>query len=212
VNTVTGPLFGYEWTLIGGHLALDLANTVTWRRDPDRRRDRIESPDHLADWLAIAAARHGADVRLRPSSLAGPTGAQVLDEVRRLREATAGTIECHVAGRPLPAQAMAVLRAADQRARAAASVAPVLPWRPQIAVRSATQVVDLLALRVSELCTRTDLSRLRRCEDPKCGWFFLDASRNRSRRWCDPADCGNRTRVRNHSRRQGPGSSGSMWA
>ena len=34
--------------------------------------------------------------------------------------------------------------------------------------------------------------------DPGCGWMFLDASRNHSRRWCDSRDCGNRARVRKH--------------
>jgi predicted RNA-binding Zn ribbon-like protein len=30
---------------------------------------------------------------------------------------------------------------------------------------------------------------------------YLDTTRNPSRRWCDPADCGNRARQRRHYRR-----------
>ncbi|MGW5559426.1 CGNR zinc finger domain-containing protein [Micromonospora sp. NPDC003944] len=34
-----------------------------------------------------------------------------------------------------------------------------------------------------------------------CGWLFLDSTRNHSRRWCDPLDCGNRARVRAYVQR-----------
>jgi CGNR zinc finger/Putative stress-induced transcription regulator len=41
-------------------------------------------------------------------------------------------------------------------------------------------------------------ARLRSCGNPLCRLVFLDQSRNRSRRWCDSAGCGNRNRVRRH--------------
>jgi predicted RNA-binding Zn ribbon-like protein len=41
-----------------------------------------------------------------------------------------------------------------------------------------------------------DWPRLKVCADPTCRWAFLDTSRNRSRRWCDMADCGNRAKNR----------------
>jgi len=31
---------------------------------------------------------------------------------------------------------------------------------------------------------------------PECGWLFVDATRNRSYRWCGPRECGNRDKVR----------------
>jgi predicted RNA-binding Zn ribbon-like protein len=43
--------------------------------------------------------------------------------------------------------------------------------------------------------------RLRRCENEGCRWAFVDASRNRSRRWCDPAICGNVSKVRAYRER-----------
>jgi len=36
----------------------------------------------------------------------------------------------------------------------------------------------------------------RACANPLCGWIYLDASRNRSRIWCDSTRCGNQQRVR----------------
>lgn len=49
-----------------------------------------------------------------------------------------------------------------------------------------------------ELLTSDLLHRIRRCGDEKCGWIYLDTSRNRSRKWCDMKDCGNRAKVKRH--------------
>jgi predicted RNA-binding Zn ribbon-like protein len=38
--------------------------------------------------------------------------------------------------------------------------------------------------------------RVKLCENPECRWAFYDASKNRRRRWCDPAECGNVFKVR----------------
>lgn len=39
-------------------------------------------------------------------------------------------------------------------------------------------------------------SRLKVCPADDCLWAFYDTSRNRSGRWCDMAECGNRAKVR----------------
>jgi predicted RNA-binding Zn ribbon-like protein len=44
--------------------------------------------------------------------------------------------------------------------------------------------------------------RMRTCADPTCGDVFVDASRNRSRRYCDPDTCGNRANVAAHRARR----------
>lgn len=46
--------------------------------------------------------------------------------------------------------------------------------------------------------TSPDGDRLRECAGVGCGWVFLDFSRNRSRRWCDMEDCGNRAKANRH--------------
>jgi predicted RNA-binding Zn ribbon-like protein len=45
-------------------------------------------------------------------------------------------------------------------------------------------------------------SRVRSCGAPDCPFLFYDASRNRSRRWCDMAQCGNRMKARRHHARR----------
>ena len=43
--------------------------------------------------------------------------------------------------------------------------------------------------------------RLKRCADESCRRVFYDATRSRTRRWCDSGTCGNRARVRRHRSR-----------
>jgi predicted RNA-binding Zn ribbon-like protein len=53
----------------------------------------------------------------------------------------------------------------------------------------------------AELLTSDELGRVRECAADNCAWLFLDRSKNRSRRWCDMAVCGNRDKVRRFRQR-----------
>jgi predicted RNA-binding Zn ribbon-like protein len=48
------------------------------------------------------------------------------------------------------------------------------------------------------LTSAEERGRIHKCESPTCDWLFLDASRNRSRRWCDMKSCGNRAKARRY--------------
>lgn len=48
------------------------------------------------------------------------------------------------------------------------------------------------------LLTSGDFDRLHACGGDDCEYLFLDATRNRSRQWCDTKVCGNLARVRRH--------------
>jgi len=64
---------------------------------------------------------------------------------------------------------------------------PQAPLADRIAAESAMAFVDLV---------RTDdLSRLGRCAAPDCDDTLVDLSRNRSKRYCDTGNCGNRQHV-----------------
>lgn len=59
-----------------------------------------------------------------------------------------------------------------------------------------------IAVSAADLLVGDELERVRLCAADDCGWLFLDESRNRSRRWCDMSDCGNRAKVRRYRARQ----------
>lgn len=49
---------------------------------------------------------------------------------------------------------------------------------------------------VIKLLTSPELKRIGMCKGEGCGWLYYDKSRNRSRKWCDMTDCGNRAKAR----------------
>lgn len=53
-----------------------------------------------------------------------------------------------------------------------------------------------VAQSAAELLTSGWVDRIGVCSSDSCRWLFIDESRNRSRRWCDMADCGTREKVR----------------
>ena len=197
MQTVRGPYAGVDWQLVGGDLALDLVNTVGYRPHPARTADHLPDLRHLADWLAVAAP----EVDLAPEDLESEPGENLLALVRSLREDAAALLTAHVHAEAVPQDALDGVRQAYEEALRQAELPPGLPLHHAVRVRSAPDVVNLLALAVGRLCSRDDLDRLRTCSDAACGWFFLDVSRNRSRRWCDPGLCGNRARVRTFAAR-----------
>ena len=52
----------------------------------------------------------------------------------------------------------------------------------------------LMLQSVAELLTGKELSLLKRC--PSCYWLFLDRSKNKSRKWCSMATCGDVSKVK----------------
>lgn len=180
------------WTpeLVGGHLAVDLVNTVSWRLDPARTVDRIAGPDELLRWL-------------RAADLVGPEWRPNTDDlpaVRRLREVVHGLLVSVVA-RSRPSQMLLdAMRRATVDARRHARPLPDLPLRWELAP---ADIARRLAVSAEELLSDgARLTALGRCADAGCGWFFLDTSRSHTRRWCSSADCGNRERARRHYARK----------
>jgi predicted RNA-binding Zn ribbon-like protein len=247
---------GYRWTSIGGHLALDLCNTMSWRLDPTRIKERLRTPDDLVDWFTTISGTGDRD-ELRRLAHARPKSAeQALVGVRALREATFRILAADLEQpqnkkqtdeNPEQPEQMDETRTDETRtdetrtdetrtdetrtddrqpeavvdnrsgteladvtlistawrdALALATTTSSLPWHWTIAPSEPERLPSVLALSVADLLHQPDRSGLRRCDGDGCGWLFLDTTRNHSRRWCDPLDCGNRARVRAYGRRQ----------
>jgi predicted RNA-binding Zn ribbon-like protein len=169
--------------LVGGHLLLDLINTVAWRLDDARRADRIADPEALSRWSAAAG-------------LGSPSAP--LDDWVELREAAYRVLQPVSVGTEPGRADLAELHRLLDRATAPAELIGVGPLRWQ-----AGDALVTVALAAWQLLDR-DLSRLRQCQDDACGWLFLDGTKNGSRRWCSSADCGNRARAKRHYRRLHP--------
>ncbi|WP_158888675.1 CGNR zinc finger domain-containing protein [Amycolatopsis anabasis] len=182
------------WLTIGGHVALDLCNTRAWRLDPARSIDRLHGWPDLLDWYATVCPDAA------PLGEQGKHAAE-LDRVRTLRDTTIAVLDAHLDGHDPGADQLGRILTEYRRFLRAATPEPGLPLRLHVTGTDAATLPPRLCAHVVNLLRDADLTRLRRCDGPGCGSFFLDPTRNRSRRWCDPDDCGNRHRVREYARR-----------
>lgn len=188
---------------IGGHLALELVNTVAWRLDPTRTVDRIVDPPALvrwARWIGLVDGAEGAG--LERGLLGDPAaGTRALGRVRRLREELHHVVQPLATGAEPSRRDVEALHRTLLGALGRARVASVMPLEWAADPTAPGGLEDGLALHAWRFLAREDPGRVRQCRDDGCGWLFLDRTRNGSRVWCSSADCGNRSRARRHYRR-----------
>ena len=133
-----GPHLGLGWQLIGGHLAADLVNTVTWRRDERRRSDKLLDSAHLADWFGAAAQAHDLPADSTSPALRDSRTDSQLGAVRGVSEGPAEVLTAQVDhGAASGGRAPAGRSGAWRRAVDAATMEPGLPLRHTLPVRVA---------------------------------------------------------------------------
>jgi predicted RNA-binding Zn ribbon-like protein len=190
--------------IVGGNLALDLVNTVSgWSNDPEEWVPDIAS---LLVWARTCgvldpreqseAARHAKD---------SPAAAErVLASVRELRLALWGVINSLEHRKPAEPGDLTVI---DEWRRRLALSEQIIVRRNNVdfAINRDVSALELPGLRVTAaaLSFLKDIpaARIKTCPARDCGWKFVDQSKNRSRRWCDMAVCGNLAKARQYRTR-----------
>ena len=169
--------------LIGEPLALDLLNTE--KVADGAPFDLFATADGLARWLDAVGIDAPDDEVVRRSLVEARAAIRGVvtsgsAALQRERERVNGVL-AH--GRVAVAidHDNTVTRSVDVSADA---------WRP--AVLAVMSLVELL---------ETAPDRIRRCDHPNCVLWFLDTTRNGSRRWCSMAGCGNRAKAQRHYER-----------
>jgi predicted RNA-binding Zn ribbon-like protein len=201
-----------ELPIVGGHLALDFANTVDDPEGPERydhagtypelvgwsARIGVLRPDQ-ADALLAAAEEHprASSAALRRAHALRRILIDMFTEVAMINSGQPAGTE-----RLTPTARWAELRPFVADAIAHAQLAPgdsmyQLTWpettRPDAMLRS-------IALAALDLLTSSQLSRLKKCV--ACPWLFLDQSKNLSRRWCAMSVCGTDEKIRRYVSRR----------
>ena len=178
----------FAWTphrFSGGALALDVANSVILRFDPERSIDRFAMTAQMDDFVP-AAITHCAE-RQQVNGLTAATTANVEDFLA-LREAIDDYFRARTLGN-------------EDRHLLASMLA--LAARNLSAAASDTALEARTARSALALTCEPDPQRMKICGN--CGWLFIDRSKNRSRTWCDMAVCGNRAKANRHYQRQKQG-------
>ncbi len=196
-------------SLVGGRLCLDFANTVGSHAG-ELPNEHLRGYRDLVAWSRHAGILTDADERRLLAAAEGrpDEAGVVLERAVSLREAIYRIFSAVAAGR-VPAEAdLETLNVALARALAHArivSAAAGFAWAWRDEHGALDRMLWPVARSAADLLTVGELDRVRECANDPCGWLFLDLSRNRSRRWCDMQDCGNRIKARRHYQRRRAG-------
>ena len=184
---------------VDANRVLAFVNTLSGR-PTDSPVERLVSYDALVEWAreqhlipAAAADRLVHEAQRHPHQAAG-----VLARAREFREALNG-LAASIDQQRQPAPAvLATIGACLSAAYANGRLVPhegALQW-----VASADDDLNRILWEIGRAAGRLvlspRLSRIRACAASDCGWWFVDDTKNRSRRWCDMKICGNREKVR----------------
>jgi predicted RNA-binding Zn ribbon-like protein len=187
---------GQPFIWVGNDAGLDLVNTVAVA-GRGQLFDRLTTGTDLVDWALRAGLIDARQARACIEE--GDRGGRAaLAWAKRLRAGLRGVVD-PVAGRHGAAAELDAAMAAVPvrlgytegragRLRPAAETGPLDELRLALAVAA----LDTTAL---------ERDRIRRCEGPTCVLLYYDATKNRSRRWCAMAACGNRAKAAAHYRR-----------
>ena len=199
-NTKTQPLNSEtSW------LCLDFANTVDWHAS-SHPEEKLINYDKLVDWAKAHGVLTAAGARnLRAQAAKRPTEARsVLEKSIELREAIYHILADRIHKLPVRVSDLRVLNYAVADTLAHSHLvtrgATGFAWGWDNGQEGLDSILWPVVRSAFELLTSDDkLKRVGQCADERgCGWLFMDTSKNKSRRWCDMGDCGNRAKARRH--------------
>lgn len=188
--------------MIADHGALDFLNSVSapWG-------DEIEWLDgghDLLDWMlgaGMITAETAAQIRREDHN--GALDA-IAARARDLREWFRAFVAQH-AGRPLGPSALDDLEQlnrilATDRFHHKIAATPgqggaALQWCRVSDQPGIDAILPTIAEAMGDLLCAADFTHVKNCEGPSCTMWFLDISKNHTRRWCSMAVCGNRAKA-----------------
>jgi predicted RNA-binding Zn ribbon-like protein len=187
----------HRFELVGGDPALDFLNTIhDWTEEP--HLDYLTTFGDAVRWGEAAGVLSRGEAR----RLAGREDRAELERLAELRSVLQRVTSALIDGRAPRAEDLEAL------AEESAESANVMRLEGagvglRRAVRSEDAGTATLRHRIVNaamaLLTAESAERMRSC--PACGWFFVDATKNRSRRWCSMSTCGASAKSRRYYQR-----------
>jgi predicted RNA-binding Zn ribbon-like protein len=190
-----------EYRTKTGWLCLDFANTVGWHAS-DSPEESLNKYADLVEWSAERGIIPGdtKNVLLRKSREEPIEAQSILEKAREIRENMYHMLSDTAHGHPIKVTDLKGLNKAVAGMLSHSRLAPYergLRWEWDSRSDELDSVIWPVVRSAVDLMTSEAIKRVGQCADDRgCGWLFWDSSRNRSRRWCDMSDCGNRAKVR----------------
>ncbi|MBS4214030.1 CGNR zinc finger domain-containing protein [Neobacillus rhizophilus] len=192
----------HKHDLLGGRLCLDFANTVSWHDSSEESQELLTSYEKLVNWsLHANILNKQQSLSLLKKAEDQPAKAiEVLQQAIELRESIYQIFSLVTKNETPASKDLAILNEALSNAYGKMRV--VLGENKfSLEFLNGEETLDgmlppIVQSAIDILTSEKELSRVKKCEGHPCGWLFLDTSRNRSRRWCSMADCGNRAKAK----------------
>jgi predicted RNA-binding Zn ribbon-like protein len=171
-------------------ICLAFANTRYWRGTAEPTEE-LRAPDDVLHWAAKAERLPAALIRRFERS------ATLLDEAIELREIIHRCFAATAGGRAPSERDLGALNSMLGDAPARRRVRPN-GWDVGEPEPTVMALLAPVLWSAADLLVGKQLSRVRQCANPACGWLFLDDSKAGSRRWCSMSACGNRAKAHRH--------------
>jgi predicted RNA-binding Zn ribbon-like protein len=189
-------------SFVAGEICLDFVNTVGGARGK-KNDDMLASFGDLISWSLSAGLIDEARARsFEAGGRAWPALAvKSLQGTIGFREALHAIFKAAGASEPPKEADLDILNgvladAAAHERLTYADGAFAMRWDFEAAGLDA--LLWPVAASAAELLLSPRRLFVRECASTTCGWLFLDASKNKTRRWCDMRVCGNRAKARRH--------------
>ena len=185
--------------LLGGRLCLDFVNTIDWR-GTDTPQEFLNTFHDLVIWSRHAGITTKEETR-QLSLLADPSdsnASRVLKRAIRLREAIYRLFSAAAAGQDPDKEDLDFFNknlSLSMRDSKITRADDGYRWDNLVDKTQLDWILNPIIRSAADILVSDELKKVKACADPACGWLFIDISRNRSRRWCDMQDCGNRAKA-----------------
>jgi predicted RNA-binding Zn ribbon-like protein len=190
-----------EFIFVGGHPAIDFANTLVPLPGPGI--EFLRTWADVTEWLVEANISRDSPLEVLPARRS-----EALKDVLELRQAWRQILTSLIVGGKVSDDFLARLNgllAADffHEMLNRAGKRRFHLVRSGSDLQGGKLALSILAAQIAVFLVQANLSYLRRCANTKsCVLYFYDATKNHRRQWCSVAACGNRHRVAEFRRRQ----------
>ncbi len=193
--------------LINEKLCLDFSNTAGMHAS-ENPREKLNSYHDLVKWSIDAGIISDDDAQklIRKAKKMPSESVKALRHAVALREAIYRIFSSLAAGYLPKEKDFALLNKNLSKTMANSRLIPKkagFQWDISGNKETLDWILNPVVRSAADLLTSDKLKRVKECADDRgCGWLFLDRSRNRSRRWCDMKECGNRAKAQRFYRRK----------
>lgn len=185
-----------HFAFVGGHPCVDFVNTEIIAHGV--RVDLLADFQHLGWWLVESGLLAQAEFATLAKITHTEGQAALLAQVRDLRAEIRAMVAQIVAGEAIAQPTLDRLNRWLQARPGYVQLQQAGPAYQRTVVYPSVEPAHLLAIvaaSAADLLATVDFTLIKACNNPDCIRYFVDTTKNHSRRWCSMDGCGNRLKV-----------------